>query len=204
MEVQFYGANCVKLVSKKTAIVIDDLDGKVTKDGDIALFTSARHDKPSKDVRLTIDQPGEYEAANILIDGIAARAHMDEEGAHTATILKITIGDIKIAIVGHIYPELTESQVESIGMIDVLFIPVGGGGYTLDAVGAQEVIKAVEPNIIIPTHYADKDVKYEVPQASLEDVLKNLGIEPASRVQKLKLKDGEIPEVMQLIVLEHA
>jgi L-ascorbate metabolism protein UlaG (beta-lactamase superfamily) len=201
MEIQFYGANCLRISSKKAVVVIDDTEGTVTKAGDIALFTGA-HDAPKADVKLYIDQPGEYEVSDISIQGIAARAHMDEEGKHTATIFKVVAGDVRLVATGHIYPELSDQQLESIGLVDVLAIPVGGSGYTLDPVGALTVIKEIEPKLVIPTHYADKAVKYEVPQVDLDHALKELAMEPKETVAKLKLKSGELSDVMQLVVLE--
>ncbi len=201
MEVQFYGANCLRIVTKKAVIVIDDTEGTVAKAGDIALFTGA-HKAPKADVKLYIDQPGEYEVSDVSIQGIAARAHMDEEKKHTATIFKITAGDMRLVATGHIYPELSERQLESIGTVDVLAVPVGGSGYTLDPVGAMTIIKEIEPKVVVPTHYADKAITYEVPQVDLEHALKELAMEPKETVAKLKLKSTELGDVMQLIILE--
>lgn len=206
MELQFYGANCVRLSGKKANVVIDDnlaqLGQKsVTKAGDIALFT-APHDEPKTDVKLAIDSPGEYEVSNVSIKGIAARAHMDEEGKKTATIFRLVVEDLRIVALGHVYPELTEEQLEAIGTVDILIIPVGGNGYTLDPIGALKVIKKIEPKLIIPTHYADKALKYEVPQQPLDEAVKALAMEPKEAVDKIKLKSSELGELTQLIVLE--
>jgi len=89
-------------------------------------------------------------------------------------------------------------------MIDVLVVPVGGNGYTVDPVGALKLIKAIEPKLVVPTHYDDKTLKYPVPQQTLEGALKELGMEPKETVAKLRLKPGELTDVTQLIVLEKA
>lgn len=206
MEIQFYGANCVRLSGKKATIVVDDnlsdLGLKsITKNGDIALFTGA-HGDPAAEVKLVIDQPGEYEVSDISIQGVAARAHIDEPGQYAATIFKIVSDDQRIVVVGHVYPELSDRELEELGMVDVLVIPVGGNGYTLDGIGALKLIKKIEPKLVIPTHYADKGVKYVVPQAELEDALKSLAMEPKETVAKLKLKTAELTDTAQLVVLE--
>jgi L-ascorbate metabolism protein UlaG (beta-lactamase superfamily) len=154
------------------------------------------------ETKIIIDQPGEYEASDVSIQGIAARAHIDEEKQKTATIYKLVMEDIRIAVLGHIYPDLTSAQLEALGTIDVLIIPVGGNGYTLDPVGALKLIKEIEPKLVIPTHYDDKGLNYEVPQQSLEDALKGLSMEPREPVTKLKVKAGELGDVTQLVVLE--
>ena len=206
MEFQYYGANCIRISNKKASIVIDDnlasLGAKaVTKPGDIALFTGA-HDKPAVETKIVIDKPGEYEASDVSIQGIAARAHMDEEKQHSATIYKLSADDLRIAVAGHVYPNLSNSQLEDLNIIDVLIIPVGGNGYTLDPIGAMKLIKDIDPKIVIPTHYAEKGINYEVPQQSLEEVFRGLSMEPREAVPKLKVKAGELSEVTQLVVLE--
>lgn len=206
MELQYFGANCVRINTKKASIIIDDTLQDVglksdTKPKEIALFTTA-HAAPATEVNIVIDQPGEYEISDTSIQGIPARAHMDEEGQYSATIFKIIAEDIRVVALGHVYPELNESQLESIGTIDVLLIPVGGNGYTLDPTGALKLIKMIEPKIVIPTHYEDKAINYAVPQQNLEEALKNMSMEPKERTDKLKLKAGELAEANQLIVLE--
>lgn len=207
MELQFYGANCIRITTKKASIIIDDnlADlglSSVTKTGDIALFTGP-HGDPSTEVKLLIDYPGEYEVSNVSIRGVAARAHIDEESAPKAAVIyKLIADDLRVAVVGHVYPELTDEQLEAIGMVDVLILPVGGNGYTLDSIGALKLIKKIEPKMVIPTHFADAKINFPVPQQDLSEVLKNISMEPKETVSKLKLKSSDLPETMQLIVLE--
>lgn len=202
MEIQYYGSNCVRLTTKKATIVVDDLTGSVAKSGDIALFTG-KHDKLKIDVKIVIEQAGEYEVSEVSIQGIATRSHLEQAGDQSVTMFKIIGDDVRVAVLGHVYPDLNDEQLEALGTVDVLIIPVGGSGYTLDAIGALKLIKEIEPKIIIPTHYADKGIKYEVPQASLADILKELSMEPKETVPKLKLKANELlGESNQLIVLE--
>ncbi len=205
MELHFFGANCVRITTKKASIIIDDnladLGQKsVTKPGDIALFTGV-HGVPKAEVKVVIDQPGEYEVSNTSIQGVAAQAHMDEDGLK-ATMFKLISEDIRLVAIGHVYPELSEKQLESLGTVDVLVIPVGGNGYTIDPVGAVKLIKKIEPKLVIPTHYGDKDINYPVPQTDLAEALKVLAIEPRETAPKLKLKAGEFSDVTQLAILE--
>jgi L-ascorbate metabolism protein UlaG (beta-lactamase superfamily) len=206
MDVQFHGANCITIATKQARIIIDDnladLGGKsATKAGDIALFTGA-HADPAQQAKIVIDQPGEYEVSGISVYGIAARAHMDEAGKKTATMYKIITDDIRVLVVGHTYPELSDAQLETIGMIDVMFVPVGGNGYTLDGIGALKIIKKVEPKLVVPTHYEDASLQYPVPQQPLEQALQALSMELTERVLKLKLKAGAFGDGTQLVVLE--
>lgn len=206
MDMQFYGANCVVLSNKQTRVVIDDnlaeLGGKsVAKDGDICLFTG-EHSKVGGKPKLVIDMPGEYEASNVSVFGIQNRSHMDEADKKSAVMYKLTWGETRVLITGHIFPKLTDAQLEQIGIVDVMFVPVGGNGYTLDAAGAVQVIKAIEPKVVIPTHYADNNLNYEVPQAELDSALATIGMEPKERVAKFQFKPTEVTDTTQLVVIE--
>jgi L-ascorbate metabolism protein UlaG (beta-lactamase superfamily) len=203
VELQYFGANCVRLSGRKFNIMADDNLAQlglkaVIKPADISLRTSQAI-PPPKEAVFSADMPGEYEIAGAIIHGVAARAHMDEEAKHTATIFTVEAEDTKVALIGHIYPNLSDEQLEQIGTVDVLIIPVGGNGFTLDGAGALEVIKKIEPKVVIPTHYADKAIKYEVAQA---EALKNMGMEPAETVAKYKIRPGELSDSTKLVVLE--
>lgn len=208
MDIQFYGANCCTLSSKGVRIVVDDNLAElglkpVTRPGDIVLFTGPSVSSGTEP-RLVINSPGAYEVASLSITGIAARAHIDEPGGKSATMYKIVADDTAYFVTGHIYPDLSEQQLEEIGMVDVMVVPIGGGGYTLDATGAMAVIKKVEPKVVIPTHYADDAIRYVVPQQTLEQALKNMGMEPKEMVAKLRFKAAEASDATQLVVLTRA
>ena len=206
MDIQFYGANCISINYKATRLVIDDnLDSlgakSISKSGDVLLNTAKTVQKLSIEPKIVIDCPGEYEVADISILGIPARSHIDQEGTFNTTMYKISAGEITCLITGHIYPQLGEEQQEIINMVDVLVLPVGGHGFTLDPEGALTVIKELEPKLIIPTHFADDKLHYPIPQLELETVVKDLGMEPQTTVGKLHLKPSDFDDVTRLVVL---
>lgn len=207
MEAQFFGANCLRISTKKAQLVIDDnlaeLGQKpITKKGDIVVFTHEHQGNSPEDTKLMVDRPGEYEVSGVSLQGIAARSHMDEPSQQSTTIFKIIADDINIVVTGHIYPELSDDQLEALGRVDVLFIPVGGNGYTLDGVGALKIIKAIEPKLIVPTHYEEKGFNFPVPQQPLAEAVKGLAMEPQETVGKLKVKPSELTDTTQLVILE--
>jgi len=206
MDIQFYGANCISLITKQARIVIDDnlIDlglKSIAKPGDIALFTSI-HTDPVQPAKVVIDQPGEYEVSGVSIYGIPARAHIDEAGKKNAIMYKLVIDDMRILVTGHIYPELSDAQLEKIGIIDIMFVPVGGNGYTLDGIGALKIAKKVDPKVVIPTHYDMSSVNLPIIQQPLEEALKAMSMEIRETVPKLKIKQSDLTEGMQLIVIE--
>ena len=206
MEFQYFGGNCVRISTKDAVVIVDDNLSELgkksqTKSGDIVIFTGA-HADTQVDTKITIDQPGEFEVSKISIMGISARAHMDEENQKTATMFKLVADDIRVLITGHIYPELSDDQLESIGLIDVMVVPVGGNGFTLDGVGALKIIKSIEPKLILPVHYADDQIKYPVAQQELSVVLQSMGMEAKESVSKLKIKGSDLFEGTQVVILE--
>ncbi len=206
MDIQFFGANCIVVTVGSARIVIDDnladLGGKsMSKPGDAALFTSAHGNAP-KSAKISIGMPGEYEVSEVSIYGIPARSHIDEEKQHSAVMYKLIAKDLRVLITGHVFPKLKESDIEQIGVVDVMIVPVGGNGFTLDPVGVLELIKEIEPKLVIPTYYDDPKLKFPVPAQTLEQALQALGMEPKDRVAKLKLKPADLSDDTQLIVLE--
>lgn len=204
MEIHYYGANCIKLNNKKASIVIDDNLAElglksVTQPEDVALYTLDK--KVGGKGRFLINGPGEYEISEVSIKGIPARAHINESGTQV-TIYSLQMQDLKVAVLGHIYPELSDEQLEALGIIDVLIIPVGGNGYTLDATSAAQLIKKIEPKIVIPTHYADNSIKYEVPQAELKTFLSEMGVSDPEWMDSLKIKESELGDKTRVVVLK--
>lgn len=199
MEIEYKGGNCVVISSKKEEIVTDpNLSSIGLKDqglkATVQLLTQPSFAAPSSDETVVVDGPGEYEVHNCSIAGIAANTHTAPEGKRTATMYRLNIDDINVAILGHIAAKLDDDQLEAIGVVDVLVLPVGGYGYTLEPKQAVDLVRTIEPKIVIPVHYAEDDIKYEVPQVPLDEFLKELGTAPEEPVAKLKLKDGTLPE----------
>ncbi len=210
MEIEFYGANCFKIKSKQASIVIDDdLDTRgsknVTKDKDVLVVTnkSIKHDKSSGLARLTLESAGEFEVGDISVQGVQTRGHLDTDEEQTATVFQCTYGGASVTILGHIHPDLSDEVQELAGGTDVLIVPVGGNGYTLDATGATKAIKAIEPDVVIPAYYDESGLTFEVPTAPLDDFVKTSGLnfEEKSDSHKVGKTSSESGQT-QLVVLE--
>ncbi len=205
-DIEYKGGNTVVVSTKNTTIVADPklsvvgLKDVSTKDA-IELGTEARFLVNSADAKLVVEGPGEYEVGDFSIKGIPASRHIDtEEQEKLSTIYRIGVGDIHIALVGNIAPKLTEDELEAIGVVDILILPVGGTGYTLDATSAATITRQIEPKAVIPVHYADAALKYEVPQDTLETFTSELGAPIEEAVAKYKVKNAAaIPQVLTVV-----
>lgn len=204
-DIEYKGGNTVVFTTKKNTLVADPKASVVglkdipVKDT-IELATESRFLLQSKDALLVIDGPGEYEIGDFSIHGVSATRHIDTDADEkNATIYRIEVGDVRIALLGNITPKLTEDQLEEIGVVDMLIIPVGGGGYTLDATSAVAIVRQIDPKVVIPVHYEDGVVKYEVPQDTLETFVKELGV-PVETVSKYKIKAASsLPQVLTIV-----
>jgi len=201
-DLEYKGGNSVVFASKKVSLMMDPklslvgLKDIKTKD-EVELVTESRFQVPNSDARIIIDGPGEYEVGDFTIKGIAATRHIDTpDQEKLSTIYRVECGDVKTAVVGNIDPKLTEEQLEAIGVVDILVLPVGGGGYTLDATNAAAIVRSVEPKVVVPIHYAGAGLSYEVPQEPLAPFVSELGA-PVETVAKLKIKSSaSLPPVL--------
>jgi L-ascorbate metabolism protein UlaG (beta-lactamase superfamily) len=94
---------------------------------------------------------------------------MDEESMETATVFQCLYEGKSVTILGHIHPDIADDVIELAGGTDVMIVPVGGNGYTLDAVGAVSAIKKIEPEVVIPSYFDTPELTFEVPAAPLAD-----------------------------------
>ncbi|HSE28987.1 MAG TPA: MBL fold metallo-hydrolase [Candidatus Saccharimonadales bacterium] len=208
MDIEYKGANCITIDRKKDVFVIDPkLSSVGLKDfkGKSVAFIATKHafmSEPTDEEVVLIDGPGEYEVKNCTIKGIAARPHSSlKDDDKSATMYKLNIDDTTIAIIGHVDPNLSDEQLEALGVVDILVVPVGGYGYTLDAKSAANLVKKIEPKTVIPTHYADASIKYEVEQAGLDEFVKELGGANVEEYAKLKVKSGLLPASLTIYKL---
>jgi L-ascorbate metabolism protein UlaG (beta-lactamase superfamily) len=197
MELQYHGGTSVRIITKKQQVVSDPNSDVSSvklnmKKVNLALASQEAFNVEGGEELFVINGPGEYEFEDTSVKGIATQAFQGASGDKSATIYRFSDLDNSVLFVGNINEKLTEDQLESIGVIDVLIVPVGGNGYTLDATGAASVVRAIEPKLVVPVFYKEDSVKYEVMPATLEAFVKELGMPVEEPVEKYKIK--QLPE----------
>jgi hypothetical protein len=180
-DIVYKGGNGVVIATKKSTLVIDPklsavgLKDYSVKDA-VELATEPRLALDSPGAQLAIEGPGDYEVGDFSIQGVSAIRHIDTESDEKiATIYRLEVGEVRIALLGNISPVLNEDQLEALGVVDIVILPVGGGGLTLDATSAASLVRQIDPKVVIPTHYSDSSLTYEMPQSPLELFAKELG-----------------------------
>lgn len=203
MELEYKGANCVVIKDRGAILVVDPTSNVSVKEADnpdaVILATQEKFAKSEREAKsFVIDMPGEYEHKNISIQGIPVHVHTDKDGTR-GTIYRIEMQDARIAVIGHTDAPLSDDDLETLGVVDMVIVPVGGGGYTLDARDAATIVNQISPKIVIPTHFADSGVKYPVPQDSVEEFVKQMG-GAYEKKNSLKFK-GTWPNAMTVVEL---
>lgn len=209
-EIEYKGGNGVILGTKNIKMVIDPnlavvgLKNINVKDA-VVLATEPRFLVNADDARLVIEGPGEYEIGDFSIRGIAVTRHIDtEDVASGTTAYRITIGDVRIALLGNIADNLSEEQLESIGLVDLMIVPVGGGGYTLSSEQAARLVRQIDPRVVIPVHYGEQGVSYEVPQDTLKQFTDEMGT-TVETVDKYKLKTAaSLPAALTIVEIKRS
>jgi L-ascorbate metabolism protein UlaG (beta-lactamase superfamily) len=216
MTIFWHGQSCFQIISSQgknnhVNIVIDpyseDIGLKVPKlEADILLVSHGHHDhnnvKAVGGNPFLVSGPGEYEIKEVFIQGIPA-FHDSSLGKErgTNTIYTIETEELKLCHLGDLgQKELTSEQIDKIGQVDILMIPIGGV-YTISAKEAVKIMSQIEPNIIIPMHYQLPKLKLKLD--GLDKFLKTMGMKKLDSLLKLFIKKKDIlPEEAKIIVLQ--
>lgn len=202
MNIQYLGQSCFLIKTKNSTIIIDPYSSEIGKklpkqDAiDLALITHhhADHNDLSNvnDGYFLIDGVGEYDVKNVTVTGITSY-HDKKKGQERGlnTIYAIESEGINLCHLGDLGVILEEEQIEKIGSVDILFIPVGGK-YTINASDAVKVISQIEPFIVIPMHY-DLGFNSSLGLDKLDNFLKEMGTDVPS-VKSLKVGKEEFSD----------
>lgn len=161
-------------------------------------FTSA-----VKGQSYVIDGPGEFEIGGVFITGVHTNGHTkktDEEPRNTMYL--IDYNGLNILHLGDVNRVPSQGEVESLGPVHIALVPVGAGG-SLTAMKATEVISLLEPNIVIPMHYATPHtLNTAVKMEPLSRFLKEMGLGNLEPVPSLKVPNvNALPDETKVVVL---
>ena len=213
MEITYIGHSCFVIKGKEATLVVDPYDPEMVGyklpklKAEIVLVTHDHegHNNVSgiSEHELLVEGPGEYETHDIFIQGIDT-FHDGQKGAKNGrnTIYLIDIDNFNILHLGDLGHELSKENMAKIPDVNVLLIPVGGKS-TIDAEAASKVISSLEPNYVVPMHYATDDLKFKKDLDGVEKFLDEMGADGnVQRVDTLKLSSKtDIAEKMEVVVL---
>ncbi|RJO62409.1 MAG: lactamase [Dehalococcoidia bacterium] len=210
MEITWLGHSCFRIRGKQTTIITDPFSpgvgyslGKAS-----ANIVTVSHDHSDHsysagiggDPRV-IKRPGEYEIAGVLIIGMST-FHDANKGADRGknTVYVLEMEEMTICHLGDLGQPLTDSQIEEIGKVDVLMVPVGGIT-TINATTAAAMVRQMEPRVILPMHY--KTPVFQGELEPVENFLREFGMQQATPQPKLNVNKNNLPVTTQVILLEY-
>lgn len=211
MEIAYLGHSAFRLKGKLGAVVTDPYDekiGKFPKDvqADILTISHEHSDHNAFDrvtgVKFKIDGPGEYEIAGISVVGVGS-FHDDKNGEERGknTMYVIEIDGLRIAHLGDLGHKLSQDQLNDLGSVDILMIPVGGT-YTVDPKVAVEVTRQIDPWVVIPMHYDQPEIVVPAKLASVDEYLKEMGKTDIAPVSKYAITSASLPTELTVVVMD--
>jgi L-ascorbate metabolism protein UlaG (beta-lactamase superfamily) len=208
MEITWLGYSSFRLKGKNTTVITDpfppDLGYAIDKQKADLITVSHNHPNHSHTAGVAgepriIFRPGEYEISGVLIIGLST-FHDAEGGAVLGknTVFAIEVDDVTVCHLGDLGSPLTSAQVEELGNVDVLLVPVGGGP-TITASQAAALIRSMEPKIVIPMHYKTLTLTKELDP--VDKFLKEMGLAEVVTQPKINVTRATLPPTTQVMVL---
>ena len=212
MEITWYGHSCFRLAERGMATVVcDPFDSETVGYEPLKLkadIVTSSHDAPGhnylsavKGYSHAITGPGEFEIGSVFITGV----QMDGLGKKAAekprnTLYVFDYMGITVAHLGDLRSVPPQTEIEALGTVHVVLVPVGGGS-GLNAAKAAEIVSLLEPNIVVPMHYYTPAAKVELDR--LDKFLKEMGLHEAESVPSLKVTKSSLPDETKVIVLDY-
>ena len=210
MDITWYGLSCFRLMERgQTTIVTDPFTEAIglavpRLKGDVVTIS---HDEPGhngveavKGYEHVLNGAGEYEIGGVFITGLPMHHIDNENGTHRRNVAYLFKypNDLTVLHLGDLSHVPDQSTIEDLGEVHVALVPVGGGN-TLSAAMAAEVIALIEPNFIVPMHYEMNGLTIALDP--VDKFLKAMGVSRVQEVDTLRVLPGALPEQPEVVVL---
>jgi L-ascorbate metabolism protein UlaG (beta-lactamase superfamily) len=210
MEITWLGHSCFRLKGSQATVITDpyppDLGYSLGKQ--TARIVTVSHQHPGHSYvggiggePKVIKGPGEYEIGGILVIGLPT-FHDGDGGKQRGknVVYLIEVDEVAICHLGDLGHVLTSQQVEEIGNVDVLLVPVGGVS-TINASMAAEVVRQLEPKIVVPMHYKTAVLKREL--EPVDRFLKEMGVKDVTSRPRLSVTRSNLPASIQVLLMSY-
>ena len=208
MDITWLGHSCFRIKSNQAVIITDPVPAETgyTLGKQTANIVTVSHPHPSHSWVQGVEGephivkgPGEYEISGVLVIGVST-FHDAVKGSARGknTMYLMDIDGVAVCHTGDLGHVPGDDQVEEMGNVDVLMLPVGGAS-TINATLATEVVRKLEPRIVIPMHYKTEKTTRDLDGVDL--FLKEMGqsgIEPRNKVSVTR---NNLPASAQVYVL---
>lgn len=201
MKITWHGDSCFEIASvskdkDNVLTIVDPKEGKKSAKADIILETHSLENGFETDEQFVISSCGEYERKGVFVQGIQS---LQVDKKQRNIIYVIEAEDIRIAHLGYFgEADFSEEQIEEMGTVDILIVPVDGDK-TISYAEAAKIVARIEPAIVIPMCYDSKKT-----EKGLKPFLKAMGekeIEPQEKLS-IQKKNISIEEKAEIVILE--
>ncbi|MFH1524194.1 MAG: MBL fold metallo-hydrolase [Chloroflexota bacterium] len=212
MEITWYGHSCFRLTERGMATVVcDPFDSEIVGYEPLKLkadIVTSSHAAPGhnflnavKGNSHAITGPGEFEIGGVFITGV----QMDGQGKKASEMPRNTIYvfdfmGITVAHLGDLRSVPPQNEIEALGTVHVVLVPVGGDD-GLNAAKAAEIVSLLEPNIVVPMHYYTPAAKVQLDP--LDKFLKEMGLHESETAPSLKVSKSSLPDETKVVVLDY-
>lgn len=212
MEITWYGHSCFRLTERNyVTVVTDPFDSKSVGYDMLKLkaeIVTISHDAPGhnncdavKGTTHVLTGAGEFEIGGVFITAVQMDSAVKKSKDKIRnTVYVFDYDGITVAHLGDLQQIPTQSEVELLGTVNVALIPVGGGN-SLNAAKAAEVVSMLEPNIVVPMHYATPNSKIKLDE--LNKFLKEMGLGKQEAQPALKVTRNSLPSETHVVVLDY-
>lgn len=185
MEITYLGLSCLRLRGRDVQVLIDPpqttLPGLGRGHPDLIVRTDAATDperlRPHDGHPQEVGGPGEFEVRGVSVHGLPAGA---------TTIMRVEVDDVCVAALGRLVRQLTEEEVDALGRIDVLAVPVGGVD-ALGATAATKVVNAIAPAIVVPVRYRSPGIPGSGEYEPVDKFAREMGLSEGSPAIQARL-----------------
>lgn len=214
MTIKYLGHASFLIKAKTAKVITDPFDPKAVglkfpkEEVDIVTISHDHQDHNFKQGvggdPLIIDWPGEFEKLGVRVKGFKT-FHDKKQGSERGEniLYKIEADDLSILHCGDLGLIPEEDFIDQIGSVDILLVPVGGH-YTISAEEAAELVKKIEPSIVIPMHYNREGLNPTIFKelTTLDEFLKKMGVDKIAAEPALTVKREDLEGEMRVVVLE--
>ncbi|MDD4876434.1 MAG: MBL fold metallo-hydrolase [Dehalococcoidales bacterium] len=210
MDINWLGHSCFKIKGRYAVVITDPCspESGYSLGEETARIVTVSHQHSGHSYVQAINGepklvtgPGEYEIGGVLVIGVSTfhdAVGGTEKGKNTAYLIELD--ELSICHLGDLGHILTNAQVEEIGNVDILLLPVGGIS-TINASKAAEVVRQLEPKVVIPMHYKTPTLIRELDP--IENFLKEMGVQEITPQPKLSLTKSSLPISTQVFLLDY-
>jgi L-ascorbate metabolism protein UlaG (beta-lactamase superfamily) len=210
MDITWLGHSCFRIKGSQTTVITDPFPPELgyAVANLVAPVVTVSHQHPDHSYLPSVTPgarvvkgPGEYEISSALIIGLAS-FHDKEEGRKLGknTVYAIQLDELSICHLGDLGHVLSSQQVEDIGNVDILMVPVGDVT-TINSSEAAQVVRQLEPKVVLPMHYKTPAVKMDL--EPIDRFLKEMGVKDTTSRPKLTITKGNLPATTQVILLDY-